>query len=324
MKSLITGAGGFAGSHLAEYLLRQNHEVIALVNPQNNLLNLHHILSQIRVERLDIRDSDRMAQVIADVQPQRVYHLAAVSSPSQSLADPKAAYDVNVFGTFNLLNACRRDHLDIRFLYVSSAEVYGAGEKDSMPLKEDCPLRPANPYAASKAAGEMVAYQFFRSYGLPVIRARPFNHTGPRQSDDYVCSSLARQVANIEAGAQPPQVKAGNLKLRRDFSDVRDVVRGYYLLLEKGTVGDVYQLCSGKPVLLESILEILGSFSRKSFTVEVDESRRRLGELPEIWGDHSKATFDTGWAPQFDLKTTLLDLKRFWEEIHPTKAPESS
>ena len=324
MKSLITGAGGFAGSHLAEYLLRQNQEVIALVNPQNDLLNLHQILSQIRVERLDIRDSGRLAQIIADVQPQRVYHLAAMSSPAQSLADPKAAYDVNVFGTFNLLNACRHIHLDCRFLYVSSAEVYGAGEKDIMPLKEDCPFRPLNPYAASKAAGEMVAYQFYRSYGLPVVRVRPFNHTGPRQSDAYVCSSLARQVANIEAGTQPPQVKTGNLKLKRDFSDVRDVVRGYHLCLEKGTVGDVYQLCSGKPVLLESILEILGSFSRKSFTMEVDESRKRLGESPEIWGDHSKATSDTGWAPQYELKTTLLDLKRYWEEFYPTNTPESS
>ncbi|HLY63880.1 MAG TPA: GDP-mannose 4,6-dehydratase [Terriglobia bacterium] len=324
MKSLITGAGGFAGSYLAEYLLQQNQEVIALVNPQNNLLTLHHILSQIRVERMDIRDSDRLEQILVDVQPQRVYHLAAVSSPTESLADPKVTYDVNVLGTFNLLNACRRLVLDCRVLYVSSAEVYGGGEKDSMPLREDSPFRPANPYAASKAAGEMVAYQFYRSYGLPVVRARPFNHTGPRQSDAYLCSSLARQVANIEAGAQPPQVTAGNLKLRRDFSDVRDVVRGYHLLLEKGTEGDVYHLCSGKPVLLESILEILGSFSCKPFTVTVDESRRRSGELPEIWGDYSKATADTGWAPQYELRTTLLDLKRYWEEINSTKTPEAS
>ena len=321
MRSLITGAGGFAGSHLAEYLLQQNQEVIALVNPQNNLLNLKPILTQIRVERLDIRDPDGVVKILADVQPGRVYHLAAVSSPAESLADPKAAYDVNVFGTFNLLNACRHIHLDSRFLYVSSAEVYGGGEEDCMPLREDCPFRPPHPYAASKAAGEMVAYQFYKSYGLPVVRARPFNHTGPRQSDAYVCSSLARQVANIDAGAYPLQVRAGNLKLRRDFSDVRDVVRGYYLLLEKGREGDVYQLCSGKPVLLESILEILGSFSCKPFTVAVDESRRRSGELPEIWGDYSKATGDTGWAPQYELQTTLLDLKRYWEEIISTNTP---
>ena len=273
MKSLITGAGGFAGSHLAEYLLQQNQEVIVLVNPQNNLSNLRQILSKIRVERLDIRDSDRVEQILADVQPHRIYHLAALSSPAQSLADPKATYEVNVFGTFNLLNACRHLQLGCRFLFVSSAEVYGAGDKDSMPLREECPFRPGNPYAASKAAGEMLAYQFYKSYGLPVVRARPFNHTGPRQSDAYVCSSLARQAAEIDAGTRPHKVTAGNLKLRRDFSDVRDVVRGYHLLLERGAEGEVYQLCSGRPVLLESILEILGSISCKPISVAVDKSK---------------------------------------------------
>ena len=319
MKSLITGAGGFAGSHLAEYLLQQNQEVIVLVNPQNNLSNLRQILSKIRVERLDIRDSDRVEQILADVQPHRIYHLAALSSPAQSLADPKATYEVNVFGTFNLLNACRHLQLGCRFLFVSSAEVYGAGDKDSMPLREECPFRPGNPYAASKAAGEMLAYQFYRSYGLPVVRARPFNHTGPRQSDAYVCSSLARQAAEIDAGIRPPQVTSGNLKLRRDFSDVRDVVRGYHLLLERGAEGEVYQLCSGRPVLLESILEILGSISCKPISVAVDKSKWRLGESSEIWGDHSKATSDTGWAPQYELQTTLLDLKRYWREIISTE-----
>jgi GDP-4-dehydro-6-deoxy-D-mannose reductase len=134
---------------------------------------------------------------------------------------------------------------------------------------------------------------------------------------------LARQVASIEAGAQPRQVRAGNLKLRRDFSDVRDIVRGYHLLLEKGKEGEIYQLCSGRPVLLESMLEMLSS-SCKSITVEVDESRKRLGELSEIWGDHSKATADTGWAPQYDLGTTLLDLKRYWSEILSKKTPGTS
>ncbi len=324
MRSLITGASGFAGSHLAEYLLHQGQEVIALVSPQNDLANLRHILSEIRMEHVDVRNSDRLVQILSDTKPQRIYHLAALSSPMESMADPKATYDVNFFGTFNLLNACRRLRADCRFLYVSSAEVYGASAKDAMPLREGCPLRPDNPYAASKAAGEMLAYQFYKSYGLPVIRARPFNHTGPRQSDAFVCSSLARQVAEIDAGARPPNVTVGNLKVRRDFSDVRDIVRGYHLLMEKGEVGDVYQLCSGRPVLLESIAQILNSFSIESIRVIVDESRVRTGETPEIWGDHSKATSATGWAPQYELQTTLFDLKRHWDKINSTKPPETS
>jgi GDP-4-dehydro-6-deoxy-D-mannose reductase len=321
MKSLITGASGFAGSHLAEYLLQQNQEIIALVNPQNNLANLQHFISEIRIERADVRDSDRVARILAEVQPQRIYHLAAAASPSQSMADPKATYDVNVFGTFNLLDACRQLQTECRILFVSSAEVYGAGGKDRMPLREVCPFLPGNPYAASKAAAEMMAYQFHKSYDLPVVRVRPFNHTGPRQSDDYICSNLARQIAEIDAGIRPPRVTAGNLKVRRDFSDVRDIVRGYFLLLEKGAAGEVYQLCSGRPVLIESVLDILLSFSSQSITFAVDESKKRQGEAQEIWGDHSKATTDTGWAPEYDLRTTLLDLKHHWDQINSPKMP---
>jgi GDP-4-dehydro-6-deoxy-D-mannose reductase len=323
MKSLVTGAGGFAGSHLVEYLLHQNQEVIALVAPQSDESNLNSVLSRVQVERTDVRDSNRVMQVLMDVQPQRIYHLAALSSPSQSLGDPKAAFEVNFFGTFNLLNACRQIQLDCRFLYVSSAEVYGTTAQNPMPLREDCPFRPGNPYAASKAAGEMLAYQFHKSYGLPVVRARPFNHTGPRQSDAYVCSSLARQMAEIDAGIRSPQVTTGNLKVQRDFSDVRDIVRGYHLLLEKGRDGDVYQLCSGRPIWLESIMEMLRSQSSRTVTVTVDESRRRQGEAPEIWGDYSKANSDTGWAPKYDLKTTLLDLKRHWDKIISLKSPRA-
>lgn len=314
MKSLITGAGGFAGSHLAEHLLHQGDEVIALVNPQNDLVNLRHILSKIRIERLDIRDSEHLLHFLTDTKPQRLYHLAALSSPLESLRNPREAYDVNFLGTLNLLSAWRQLELDCKFLYVSSSEVYGVEAEDSMPLREDHPFRPGSPYAASKAAGELLAFQFWKSYGLPIVRVRPFNHTGPRQTDAFICSSLARQVAEINAGFRAPTVTVGDLKLGRDFSDVRDIARGYRLLLEKGAAGDVYQLCSGRPVQLDSILQILSSLASKPFKIALDESKVRPREVPAIWGDSSKANRATGWVPLYDLETTLGDLERYWAE----------
>lgn len=324
MKSLVTGAGGFAGSHLVEHLLELGDEVIALVNPQNDLANLRHILSKIRIERIDIRDPEPLSQLLGDTRPHRLYHLAALSSPLESLRNVREAYDVNFLGTFNLLSAWRQLEIDCKFLFVSSSEVYGVEAEASMPLREDRPFRPGNPYAASKAAGELLAFQFCKSYGLPIVRVRPFNHTGPRQPDTFVCSSLARQVAEIDAGIRPPIVTAGNLKLKRDFSDVRDIARGYRLLLEKGVAGDVYQLCSGRAVQLESILQTLSSLTSKPITIALDESKVRSREVPAIWGDPSKANQTTGWVPQYDLETTLRDLEHYWVRNLSPKTPGTS
>ncbi len=313
MKSLITGAGGFAGSHLTEFLLGQGHDVIALVGPQHDLCNLKHLLPRIRVERSDIRDTISVLQVLRETKPQRIYHLAALSSPTDSFRDPIVTYQVNLLGTLNVLSAWRQLEMECRFLYVSSAEVYGTDSSMPMPLKEDLPFRPANPYAASKAAGELLAFQFYMAYAFPIVRARPFNHTGPRQSAAYVCSSLARQIAEIEIGRRPPAITVGNLAVQRDFSDVRDIVRGYHLLLEKGRPGEVYQLCSGRPVSIESVVRILRSFASKAIQVAVDESKVRSQELPVLWGDRSKARDAVGWVPQYDLETTLRDLMVSWE-----------
>ncbi len=315
MKSLITGAGGFAGSHLTEFLLGQGQDVIALVRPQDDLSNLKHLLPRIRVERSDIRDSTGVLQVLCETRPQRIYHLAALSSPTDSLRDPFVTYQVNLLGTLNLLSAWRQLEMECRFLYVSSAEVYGTDSSMSMPLKEDQPFRPANPYAASKAAGELLAFQFYMAHAFPIVRARPFNHTGPRQSAAYVCSSLARQIAEIEIGRRPPAITVGNLAIQRDFSDVRDIVRGYHLLLEKGRPGEVYQLCSGRPVSIESVVRVLSSIASKPVQVAVDESKVRSQELPVLWGDRSKARDAVGWVPQYEFETTLRDLKISWELI---------
>ena len=314
MKSLITGAAGFAGSHLADYLLSQGEDVVGLIAPQDELVNLNHVLSRIAIERVDVQDAAGVLRFLSDSRPQRIYHLAALSSPVESLRDPVLTYNVNFSGTLNLLCAWRQVEMDCRFLYVSSGEVYGADPPGAMPWREDCPLRPANPYAASKAAAELLAFQFYKSYEFPIVRVRPFHHTGPRQTAAFVCSSLARQVVEIEAGLRPPTLAVGNLNVQRDFSDVRDIVRGYHLLLERGEPGDVYQLCSGRPVSIASIVEILSSFTSKPIRVAVDESKVRTQEAVALWGDPTKARQAVGWVPQYALETTLRDLRLGWEE----------
>lgn len=324
MRTLVTGADGFAGSHLAEYLLNQGQEVIALVRNEKEVANLASFRSRLHLEELDVRDDGRIFQVLRNTKPERIYHLAAMSSPSASIGDPRLTYDVNFGGTLNILCAWRQLQFDSRFLFVSSADVYGSVRSEDLPLREDTPFRPDNPYAGSKAASESLALQFFQSYGLPIVRVRPFNHTGPRQSEGFFCSSLARQIAEIDAGVRPPTVTTGNLKVRRDFSDVRDIVRGYFLLLEKGEAGDVYQLCSGQPVFLELILQSLSSLMSKPITAFVDVSKMRSGEVPVVWGDPSKTKMATSWTPQFDLETTLRDLKLYWDQrILPGAAANS-
>ncbi len=314
MRVLITGSAGFAGSHLVEYLLEQGQEVVAFVRGDDHLSNVQHVLGKLRIELGDLRDGERLYLLLRETRPERIYHLAAMSSPWESFRDPNLAYSVNFGGTYNLLAAWRRLEMDCRLLCVSSAEVYGFPQTDDLPLREEAALRPASPYGGSKAAAEMLAFQFFQSYGLPIVRVRPFNHTGPRQSPQYVCSGLARQLAEIDLGLRLPVICVGNRSAQRDFTDVRDIVRGYYLLLEGGKAGEVYQLCSGRPVSVDEIVQILCRFTAKAVTVKVDESKLRAHDVALLWGDPSKAKQSVGWVPGYDLETTLRDLKLYWQE----------
>jgi GDP-4-dehydro-6-deoxy-D-mannose reductase len=315
MRALITGGAGFAGSHLAEYLLRQAQEVTVLARGEEPLVNVEHLQNDVCIERGDLLDANRIREVLESTRPQRIYHLAAFSSPWESFRNPKLAYDVNFTGTLNLLCAWRELGVDSRFLLVSSVAVYGSVDSHQLPLREGSPLRPISPYAGSKAAAETLAWQFFRAYGLPILCVRPFNHTGPRQTSSYVCSDFARQVAEIDLGLRPRRVIVGHLNARRDFSDVRDMVRGYYLLMENGEPGEVYQLCSGEPLSIESILRRLIELSSQPIEVKVDENKLRSEESPALWGDPSKAQRAVGWQPQYDFETTLRDLKLYWETV---------
>jgi len=313
MKSLITGCAGFAGSHLADYLLGKGEEVVALLALNEDRANIQHIEKQLQIACGDVRDFDRMLEVLQSSRPQRIYHLAAFSSPSESCESPDLTYQVNFTGTLNLLSAWLRVGMDCRLLFISSSEVYGHVPAEKLPMREGMELRPVSPYAGSKATAEILALQFFQGYGLPIIRVRPFNHTGPRQSSSFVCSKFARQAAEIDGGLRPPTIMAGNLHVIRDFSDVRDVVRGYRDLLEKGTPGEVYQLCSGRPVSIEAILHTVISFASRPVQISVDKSLVRDREADEVWGDYSKAKLAVGWEPRRQLADTLRDLKLYWE-----------
>jgi len=313
MKSLITGCAGFAGSHLADYLLGKGEKVVALLGVNEDRANIQHTEKHLEIVCADLRDFECVRQVLQSSKPQRIYHLAAFSFPADSFENPELTYQVNFLGTLNLLAAWLRVGMDCRFLLVSSAEVYGIVPREKLPMREEMELNPINPYAGSKAAAEILASQFFRCYGLPIVRVRPFNHTGPRQSSKFVCSKLARQVAEIDLGLCPPALVAGNTHAIRDFSDVRDIVRGYYDLLEKGTPGEVYQLCSGHPVSIEAILQTLISFASKPIQILVDKSLFRSQEAPEVRGDYSKARLAVGWEPHHELTETLRALKLYWE-----------
>ncbi len=313
MKSLITGCAGFAGSHLADYLLGKGEEVIALLAVNEDLANIKHLEKHLEIERADLRDAERVLEVVQSCKPRRIYHLAALSSPLESRERPDLTYQVNFVGTLNLLSAWLRVGMDCRLLLVSSAEVYGTVPAEKLPMREEMELRPVNPYAGSKAAAELLASQFFQSYGLPIVRARPFNHTGPRQSSNFVCSNFARQAVEIDLGVRPPAMVTGNTNVIRDFSDVRDIVRGYHDLLEKGAAGEAYQLCSGHPVSVETILEMILSFISKPVHISVDKSLIRNQDAPEVWGDYSKARLGVGWEPRHELTDTLRALKLYWE-----------
>lgn len=314
MRALITGGAGFAGSHLAEYLLHRNGDLTLIARPEESLRGVEHLLPQVRLERADLRDFSRVRQILEEVRPERIYHLAAFSSVVESFQDPRECYEVNLGGTLNLLEAWRELGLEARLLLVSSSDVYGHASETELPLREESPLRPVSPYAGSKVAAEFLAVQFGLSYGLPVVRVRPFHHTGPRQSPAFVCSNLARQVAELVCGLRPPVISVGNLNVGRDFSDVRDIVRGYTLLIEQGRAGEVYQLCSGRAVSIGELIEWLSAGAPAPIEVRVDSSKVRVGEPAVLRGDSAKVGRETGWSPEYDLKTTLADLELYWEE----------
>ena len=313
MRAVITGAGGFVGGHLCAYLLAHTDwELTGTVYP-------HPVETQpqeprLRLEHADLRDPEIVQALVSEVHPDYIFHLAAQSFVPVSFADPWDTLQNNIRAQLNLLEAVRRSGREVRVLVIGSNEEYGAPQPGELPQTEESPLRPNNPYAVSKVAQDFMGLQYYLAYGLPVVRVRPFNHTGPGQAPRFVVPAFASQIARIEAGLQEPVMKVGNLEAARDFTDVRDIVRAYYLAASQGEPGEVYNLASGRPQSVREVLETLLSYSQAAIRVERDPERYRPVDVPVAYGAASKFRRLTGWKPEIPFAQTLQDVLAYWRE----------
>jgi GDP-mannose 4,6-dehydratase len=310
MKILITGITGMVGSHLAEYILREHpgvsvHGVIRWRSP---LDNIRHILPEISLHLAELRDLNSLVTLLSKLKPDRIFHLAAQSYVTSSFDAPADTLHTNVIGTTNLLDAVRITGIDPIIHICSSSEVYGQVTQDEVPINESNPLRPASPYAVSKVGEDMIAFQYFISYGIKTIRTRMFTHTGPRRGDVFAESIFAKQIAEIEAGLRQNPMKVGNLNSVRTFADVRDAVRAYWLLLEKCPAGEVYNIGGNRTMTIGDMLEIYKGMAKCRIEHEVDPALLRPSDVTLQIPDISKFVKATGWQPEIPLEKTLADL----------------
>jgi GDP-4-dehydro-6-deoxy-D-mannose reductase len=316
MNVLITGITGFAGSHLADYILaaHPDAEVHGIVRWRSRRDNIAHLGDRIRLHEADLKDIVSLKKTLAESRPDRIFHLAAQSFVPASWRLPAETFAINAVGQINLFEAILDVKLDPRIQIAGSSEEYGHVHPDEVPMKETNPLRPLSPYAVSKVAQDLLGYQYFMSYGLKIIRTRGFNHTGPRRGDVFVTSNFARQIAEIEKGKTAPVIYVGNLDAKRDFSDVRDIVRAYWLACEKGKPGEVYNIGTGHTIAMKDMLDILLSLSKVQVKVKVDPARLRPSDVPILYADCRKFVALTKWKPRIPLEATLQDLLDYWRE----------
>jgi GDP-4-dehydro-6-deoxy-D-mannose reductase len=316
MKVLITGITGFTGSHLAEYILA-NHPDVELhgtIRWRSRMDNVLQIQDKVTFHEADLKDMTSLLDCLAEIQPDRIFHLAAQSYVPTSWKCPSETFAINTIGEVNLFESARRVGISPRIQIAGSSEEYGEILPDELPVKETNPLRPLSPYAVSKVAQDLLAYQYFKSYAMHIVRTRGFNHTGPRRGDVFVTSAFAKQIAEIEKGRRAPVIHVGNLEAMRDFSDVRDMARAYWLSLEMGAPGEVYNIGSGVTHSIKELLEMLISLTPVEVCVEVDSKRLRPSDVPLLVADSSKFVALTGWAPQIPFQQTLRDLLDYWRE----------
>jgi len=320
MRVLVTGIAGFAGPVVAGALRAAGHEVLGLVQEgvPSRLAAVGLPAGALHVG--DVTDAAVLRSLLATTRPDGLIHLAGLTFVPAAERDPAETYRVNVGGLLALLGAVRAETPKARVVAVGSCDVYGAVERSELPVREETPLRPVTVYGASKAAADLAAAQWVRAYGLDVVCARPFNHTGPGQDAAFVCSALARQIAAIEAGSQEAVLRVGNVDPVRDFSDVRDVAAGYVALLERGHAGDAYNLCSGSGASIAEVIAILRTHARVPLRVHSDPALRRAVDVERIVGSHDRATRDTGWTPRIPLDETLGTLLDDWRKRHAAGA----
>ena len=316
MKVLITGITGMVGSHLADYILN-NHpdaEVSGVVRWRSPLDNIRQRLDDITLIQGELRDLSSMIQVINQVQPDRIFHLAAQSFVPIGYESPGDTFTVNVIGSINLLDAVRNVGIDPIIHMCSSAEVYGNVDESMVPITENTPFNPASPYAVSKVGQDMLGNQYHISYGMKIIRTRMFTHSGPRRGNFFAESAFAKQIAEIELGVIPGPVMVGNLESIRTYADVRDAVRAYWALLDFCSVGEVYNIGGNRTLTIGEMLEILKSFASVPIEHEVDPSLLRPSDVTLQIPGNTKFRDETGWEPEYSMEQTMEDLLNFHRE----------
>ncbi|HEX2642857.1 MAG TPA: GDP-mannose 4,6-dehydratase [Thermoanaerobaculia bacterium] len=314
MKALITGITGFAGSHLAEYLLAEQPdvEVFGTYRWRSRMDNVEHLRSKVQLLEADLRDYTSMHNALERSRPDFIFHLAAQSFVPSSWTAPNETLTTNIAGQTNLFEAIRALKIDPVVQIACSSEQYGLVLPDEVPIRETNPLRPLSPYAVSKVAQDLLGYQYFQSYGLKVIRTRGFNHTGPRRGQVFVTSNFCSQVAAIELGLQEPVIRVGNIEAIRDFTDVRDMVRAYWLGVNHGKPGEVYNIATGNGIRISELLDRIIKLAKVDVRIEVDPDRLRPSDVEILIGDASKFKADTGWEPRIPFEQTLDDLLAYW------------
>ncbi len=314
-KVLITGITGFAGSHLVEYLLTlPGLEVFGMRRWRSRTEHIDHLARRIAIHECDLRDQTSVTNTLKDLRPDKIFHLAAQSFVPTSWHAPEESLTTNVIGTLHLFEGVRQAGIDPWIQVACSSEEYGLVGPEELPIKEENPLRPLSPYAVSKVGQDMLGYQYFKSFGMKIVRTRAFNHTGPRRADVFVCSSFAKQIAEAEKGVREPLIKVGNLDAARDFTDVRDIVKAYWLSLIKCEPGEVYNISSGKSYVIREVLDMLLSMTPTKIRVETDPGRLRPSDVPLLKGDSSKFREASGWKPEVPFEQTLNDILDYWRE----------
>ena len=312
---LITGVSGFVGSHLLDLLTskRGKYELYGIVRERTSLYRIQHNIDSVNLIGCDLVNLVTVINVMREVKPDYIYHLAGESSVKLSWGGALSMVNNNIVATLNILEALRAaNYRRTKILLACSSEEYGLVSEKDIPIKEETALAPVSPYGVSKATIDMFGFQYYKSYGLNVIRIRAFNHTGPRRDEIYALSSFAKQIAEIEKGVREPSIYVGNLNSIRDYTDVRDIVRGYELAMEHCEPGDVYNICSSKGYKIRDLLDMLIELGECDIEIVYDEERMRPIDLPIIIGDNSKFSKAASWSPQIDIESTLLDLLNYW------------
>lgn len=314
MRVLITGISGFAGSHLAELMLAKGMEVYGTIRWRSRTENIEHIKDKLKLVDCDTNDAFSVEKAIREVMPDQIYHLAGQSFIPASLSAPSETLITNIIGQVNIFEAIRNLKINPGIHIPGSSEEYGLVFENELPIRETNSLRPMTPYGVSKVAQDLLGWQYFKTYKLNIVRTRAFNHSGPRRGEVFVESNFSKQIAMIEKGLQGPVIMVGNLQPKRDFSDVRDIVRGYWLAMEKGETGEVYNICSGKPRQIKEVLDILLGMTKVKIEIKQDPTRMRPSDMPTFQGDNTKFRNRTGWSPEFPFENTLKDLLNYWRQ----------